>query len=192
MTDHETITVRRPRVPYGPEHKSADEADVDYLRSAVTNIRHARCMGSNLTNTVCDLLNDAADRIEAQSGALHRIVWTHDRDTVRPKVICTGPEGSTCRLTCADPTCADEEFNGFHRDKDGNPFHTSGEDDDGNEIVHPMKDGGFCNVCEFLNEGGCIDEEAVDTEPFVIGIVPIEPVWEGDHYEWKRAGGEGS
>lgn len=118
--------------------------------------------------------------------SIHFIAWTHDRDCVRPQVICTGPEGSTCRLTCSEATCADEEFNGFHRDKEGNPFHTSGVDNDGNEIVHPMEDGGFCNVREFLNEGGCIDEEAVDTEPFVIGTVPIEPVWQGDYYAWKR------
>lgn len=124
---------------------------------------------------------------ETETTPIHFITWTHDRDCVRPKVSCTGPENATCRLTCADPNCSAEEFDGFYRDADGNPFHANGEDDDGNEIVHPMKDGGFCNVAEFLNEGGCIDEEAVDTPAFVIGTVPIEPVWQGDYYAWKRA-----
>ena len=117
----------------------------------------------------------------------HFLTWTHDQDCVRVSATCTAAEGATCRLTCADPDCVDEEFTGFDRDQSGNPFHTSGEDDDGNEIFHPMKDGGFCNVCEFLNGGDCIEEEAVDTPSFVIGVVPIEPVWEGDYYAWKRA-----
>jgi hypothetical protein len=63
------ITVPRPHVAHGPAHLTAEEADVSYLRAAAGNIQHARCLGSNLTNTVTQLLFDAANAIEAAGEA---------------------------------------------------------------------------------------------------------------------------
>lgn len=59
------ITVPRPHVLHGPDYLTAEEADASYLRAAAGNIRHARCLGSNLTNTVTQLLLDAATAIES-------------------------------------------------------------------------------------------------------------------------------
>jgi hypothetical protein len=58
-----TITVRRPHVLYGPAGIPEATADADYLREAARNIRHSRCLGSNVTNTVEQLLLDAADAL---------------------------------------------------------------------------------------------------------------------------------
>lgn len=56
-------------VPFGPEGKTAEEADAEYLRHAVKNIdyqaRGERLWGSNLNATVRKLLLDAADALEA-------------------------------------------------------------------------------------------------------------------------------
>lgn len=69
----QTITIRRPHVPFGPEHVSADKADADYLRSAVRNIdylaRGERLWGSNLTATIRQILLDAADALDPTAPA---------------------------------------------------------------------------------------------------------------------------
>lgn len=59
----EFITVPRPHVPHGPEGVPAAQADADYLRSAARNFRYRKVCGSNLTETVCRLLTDAADAL---------------------------------------------------------------------------------------------------------------------------------
>lgn len=115
----------------------------------------------------------------------HFLTWTHDRDCVRVSATCHADEGADCRLICADPDCSAEEFT-LERRVDGTAYHAYGEDDDGDETFHDLKDGGACNVVEFLDAGGFIDELAVEAEPFVIGTVSIEPVWAGDYYAWKR------
>lgn len=59
-------------MPYGPKDVSELTADANYLRSAVGNIRYLQerpntrsPWGSNLTDTICKLLLDAADSLEA-------------------------------------------------------------------------------------------------------------------------------
>ena len=64
-----TITIPAPHVIYGPEGVPEAVADADYLRAAVRNIRYAESngasmFGSNLTNTVCKLLEDSAAALE--------------------------------------------------------------------------------------------------------------------------------
>lgn len=83
----ETITIPRPHVPFGPEGKTAEEADAEYLRHAVKNIdyleRGERLWGSNLTATVRKLLLDAADAVEAPEAdrRLFTVVYrSYDRD----------------------------------------------------------------------------------------------------------------
>ena len=62
------ITIPVPHVIYGPQGIPVDEADADYLRSAVKNIDHLshgeRLWGSNLTATVRKLLLDAAQALD--------------------------------------------------------------------------------------------------------------------------------
>lgn len=61
------ITVPRPHVIHGPEGITPEQADAAYLRHAARNIRYRKVCGSNLTDTVCKLLEDAATAIEAEA-----------------------------------------------------------------------------------------------------------------------------
>lgn len=66
-----TITLPAPHVLFGPENVPENVADADYLRDAVRNIRWAEkdgrgLFGSNLTDTVVKLLEDAADALDAR------------------------------------------------------------------------------------------------------------------------------
>jgi hypothetical protein len=64
-----TITIPRPHVPFGPKHKTEDEADADYLREAARTMEDFyKPYGSNLRATVVKLLRDAALGIEARAG----------------------------------------------------------------------------------------------------------------------------
>ncbi len=113
----------------------------------------------------------------------HFISWTHDRDCVRARATCTAPEGADCRLTCHEGC----EAWSIERDQGGPPYHRTGHiDADGNETTHALRPGS-CNVVEFLNAEGTIDELSTGANSFVIGTIPIEECWEGDYYSWKRA-----
>lgn len=70
----DTITVPRPHVLHGPTGVSGDEADADYLREAVQNIRHATerrqgLWGSGVTAMIERLLTDAADALDGPAHA---------------------------------------------------------------------------------------------------------------------------
>lgn len=58
-----TITVPKPRVPYGPEHLTEDEGTADYFREAARRISDQRWFGSNLSATLASYLRDTADRL---------------------------------------------------------------------------------------------------------------------------------
>lgn len=83
-----TITIPRPHVPYGPDHVTEDQADADYLRSAVRNIDHLsrgeRIWGSNVTATVRKVLLDAADTLAAPPATPGRDVAQLVRDLIDP------------------------------------------------------------------------------------------------------------
>ncbi len=58
------ITIRRPHVPHGPAHLTADQADVDYLLKAARDLEgFYRPFGSNLRATIVQLIRDAAAAI---------------------------------------------------------------------------------------------------------------------------------
>lgn len=63
----QVLVIKRPHVSYGPRGVLANQADANYLRSAIVNIQHSRCLGSNLTATVTALLEDVATQIEKGS-----------------------------------------------------------------------------------------------------------------------------
>lgn len=114
----------------------------------------------------------------------HFISWTHDQDCVRALATCTAPEGADCRLICPQGC----ESWSTERNEDGQPFHRTGHMDDGGhvEVRHPLV-GSDCNVVEFLNVDGDLDELSTNASSFVIGTIAIEETWEGDYYSWKRA-----
>lgn len=70
----EQVLVPRPHVLNGPKGIPEAEADADYLRKAARNLRdHYKPFGSTLRATVVDLLNAAADAVEASDveGGVH-------------------------------------------------------------------------------------------------------------------------
>jgi len=114
---------------------------------------------------------------------VHFITWTHDQDCVQAQATCTAPEGADCRLICPEGC----ESWSIDHDEGGKPFHRTGHfEDDGTEVRHAME-ASDCNVVEFLNIDGSINELSTDASPFVIGTIAIEESWEGDYYSWKRA-----
>lgn len=91
----DTVTVPRPHVPFGPMRVPENEADADYLRAAVKNIRYAESngrglFGSNLTNTVCKLLNDVADALDR----------TCPDCGANMDLVSMSPDGSGCDWLC--------------------------------------------------------------------------------------------
>lgn len=116
-------------------------------------------------------------------GHLHVIVWEFDMDCVVQHVECRAAEDADCRLYC-DEDC--ESWSKPVRREDGTIWHSA----DDTEPWHRMvaMTGGDCNVALFLNEGGCIPEDAEQSVGrFVLAETPIKPVWTGDTYMWGRA-----
>lgn len=117
--------------------------------------------------------------------AEHRMEVRFDRDHVRVEMVCHAPEGADCRLI-GPPGCTCDSWTIERAHEAAEPFHrvdTIG----GAEILHWMHDGGECNVALWINEGGDIAELNAADEAFLIASIPVEPVWQGDHYGWKRA-----
>ena len=56
----ETITIPRPAIHTGPQHKTVDEATADYLLEAATRVVDRQIWGSGVTALVARLLTDAA------------------------------------------------------------------------------------------------------------------------------------
>lgn len=69
MSEQRFIRVQRPQIYTGPRHMSVDAATAMYLREAATRVREQRYWGSGVTALVSDLLEDAAERVEATSRA---------------------------------------------------------------------------------------------------------------------------
>ena len=68
--DARFIRVRRPQIHTGPKGMSVDEATAMYLRNAAIRVRSERYWGSGVTALVSDLLDDAAERVEATTRVL--------------------------------------------------------------------------------------------------------------------------
>lgn len=111
----------------------------------------------------------------------HELVWTFVLDCVQAEAVCNAAPDANCRLVCAGDCESYTEII-RHEDTtfDGEIVKRYTHDD----CVEGMKPG-ECNLCLFLNESDCIEESATDRPEFVIGRTPIEPVWQGDYYDWR-------
>jgi hypothetical protein len=87
---------------------------------------------------------------------------------------CDAPEGSRCRLVCAED-CGAEQW----------PCNSY--DDQGEEIqpAHPMRDSGECHVVLFLGLGDPMESYEGGEEPFDLRSGPVKAEWEGDYYGWE-------
>ena len=110
----------------------------------------------------------------------HAIRWTFDADYVRSEAVCHAPDGADCRLS---GLCECEEWGEIQRRLDGTIWHRIVDGSETEPQWHEVKPVDYCNVCLFINESGCVDDLGAGT--FVIGEVPIEPVWVGDGYDWQ-------
>lgn len=121
----------------------------------------------------------------------HVIVWTFDGDCVTASVVCLEEPGEDCRLT---GHCDCEEWGQIERREDGTIWHALTEGYRDRDVTrdvtqwHEVKPQDECNVAAYMNEDPSLIPELADgVKPFEIGRTPIEPVWVGDYYEWKRA-----
>lgn len=121
------------------------------------------------------------DGIDRLSPGDHCIVWIFDRDRVTAEATCTAEADADCRLACHGDC---ETYSEIHRTEeqtfDGDIVKRYTHDDC-EEGMTP----GECNVVLFLNESYCIEESADGKPTFVIARTPIEPVWQGDYFDWK-------
>lgn len=112
----------------------------------------------------------------------HRVEWKHDRDSVYGVVRCGNGEGADCRLACASGC---EEWSDVERTSDG-AFHAV-INSAGEEIFsHTMKDQGYCNIVEFIDQSGVAECYAGPSPAYVrSGLIKV--AWTGDDYEWSYA-----
>lgn len=124
----------------------------------------------------------AATRVvEERQAPMHSIRWTFYRGSVRAEAICHGKPGDDCRLTSVSCEC--EEWGEIRRDEDGTAWHRIVDGSDTEPQWHEVKPQDDCNVSLFINESGCVEE--LGHGSFVIAETPIEPIWEGEGYDWK-------
>lgn len=117
----------------------------------------------------------------AAEKARHAISVFFDRDTLCMEAVCHAEIGARCRLVC-DHECESwsepYEVNGVWRhDIEGYS---------GNVIAtHGMRDAGYCNVVEFINNGDAEECAHPSVGRIDLATVPIKPVWEGDYYQCR-------
>lgn len=112
----------------------------------------------------------------------HAIEWEFDNGGVNARAVCHAAPDADCHLNCPEGC---EEWGSFVR-RDGDRWHTI----PGGVIpIHRMVVVDYCNYCEFLNADPFELPEMYerDRPRFVIAETPIEPVWDGDGYSWRRA-----
>lgn len=102
----------------------------------------------------------------------HVLRVTADEDSLCLRIECLASEGADCRLVCAED-CGAETYPCYSHD---------GDDGD----AHAQKDGGFCNIAEWINGDCPSTTHQRITEPVGDGI-PIITEWEGDYYSWRGA-----
>ena len=108
--------------------------------------------------------------------AAHVIRWTFDDGYSIAEAVCNAGKDADCRLTSMSCEC--EQWGEIQRRDDGTIWHKIVDYGDSIEPVwHEIKIGPDCNVCLFINESGCVEELGLGAGRFVIGEVPIKPVW---------------
>lgn len=111
----------------------------------------------------------------------HSLIWNYDRDRVTVRAECAAAEDADCRLACrgdCETYCEIVRHEDVTFEGEVVKHYTH---DDCTEGMAP----GECNVCLFLNESDCIEESGDGRPTFTIGRTLIEPVWQGDYFDWK-------
>lgn len=123
----------------------------------------------------------------AHNGPEHVLLVTFEGERVKMRPECRAPETANCRLQPKiESQCQCESWTIERADSPmATPFHrvkTYG----GADIIHWMEPGRECHVCDWIN--ACSAEEtSVPGQQFTIGEFPIEPQWEIDYMQWRRA-----
>lgn len=119
----------------------------------------------------------------------HVIRWEYAVWGVDGVLLCQAPADADCRLAS---TCGCDEWDEILTDETGRKYHAlyswAAMAEHGEvETRHYMEPKpGWCNICEWLNNGGILDNG--QDGAFVIGQTPIEPQRViGGGYQWKRA-----
>lgn len=109
-----------------------------------------------------------------------RVDFDADALTVNPQ--CSAPAGAPCRLVC-EKDCGEDDaliLDGMH----GDPYHAIQQDDGEYAKVHRMIDGDRCRVAEAFDFTPLLQNE--ESERFTVGVIPINPQFDGDRYSWTR------
>lgn len=116
----------------------------------------------------------------------HELVWEFSFDNVRATPVCHEPSTANCHLTCPEDC---ESYGEILRDpENGQPYHLTYNDGLFDGVRHNMESMSDCNIVLWLDgDPGMLPEMNSAREVFEIGRTPIEPVWEGDYYGWKKA-----
>ncbi len=113
----------------------------------------------------------------------HRVEWTHDRDTIVGRIVCTADAdqgAAPCRWTCSAASCQDG-WSG-QAEKDGDGWFHEYDEIDGEVVRHPLRLES-CNLVEYIDSSGGI-EESYGGGPTEVRSGPVEVLWNGDYYEW--------
>lgn len=135
---------------------------------------------------------DARKRLAENTAAApaHTMRFEFRDRSVSAEAVCHAAPADDCRLTAADRhECQCEQWATIIRRDDGTIWHTLTDgyiDRDEPEVMHRLIPGDDCNVCLFINESGCVEELTARTTSFVIGDVPIGPVWVDDGCDWEH------
>lgn len=114
----------------------------------------------------------------------HAMRWTYYGGGVNGEAVCLAAPDADCHLTSI--ACECEEWGEIWRKEDGTIWHKIVNYGDSIEPVwHEVKIGPGCNICLFINESGCPEELTPRGTEFVVAQTLIEPIWEGDGYDWK-------
>lgn len=108
----------------------------------------------------------------------HKIVWKFDTESVLSEVVC-GVDAGPCRLDCTQG--CDEWMEPYQV---GDQWFHDIVNWNGSVIIatHAMSDTGECGFKDWF-----ADVEESGSGAFVIGEVPIETTWHGDHFRWHKA-----
>jgi hypothetical protein len=119
-----------------------------------------------------------ADQVRAMAFPLHRIEWTiRDDGGPQARLSCDAPEGSKCRLECAEQ-CGSESWPCRSWDP---------ATDDWSPVYHDLTDSGWCGVLAYWDDGTAAEVYDQDAGEAQVRSGPISVRWNGDNYLWRYA-----
>ena len=139
--------------------------------------------GYSIAEAVCNAGKDADCRLTSMSCECEQWgeIQRRDDGTIWHKIVDYGDSNGS-----AYPTADTARARHGRRRLSQPPANASPSAPSSIEPVwHEIKIGPDCNVCLFINESGCVEELGLGAGRFVIGEVPIKPVWNSDGCEWE-------